>query len=412
LFLYCHSHQVHGRCARKGGSVARKVRQAVAKNVSSSILVAGLLARFLLVTLGVDRDVLSWLKTGQQIAIHGLFSLYSFRGSGYRYPPLWSLACALAYFLHPATDFHDDRFLFLIKSPLIIADTLTFFALTRLVRRRRGTTRAVLAGILYFLNPFVIYVGAYGGFFDPLAVMFLVLTIYFLHDQDLIGSGLTASLAALTKQYSYPVISTLFVLVWKREGPRKALSFMGLILLIFGGVSLPFFIHSGEGYIRAIFYSAPGPIRRSCTGLWSLLWNLERHTPYEVISWLPWLDSFHYYVFYGTISIPLLAIIFSDNTSESRACLLSSLCFLCFSPQVHSQYLILFIPFLIIEIIQGRLHPFWYTVTMLPMIFQALPKSWQTRFIVSTVLFLTFLALLTQIMLSTIRRDHKDIPVR
>ena len=383
--------------------------ESILKDARVLIFAAGLLVRILLITIYVDRDALAWIRAGQIIDAHGLSSLYSFEGSGYRYPPFWSYVCATAYSLDPVTDFQNNLFLVLIKSPLIIADSLTFYIITDFLRKKATPKLAALGGILYFLNPFVIYVGAYLGVFDSLVVMFLVLTVYFLDEQDPVGGGLAAGLAVLTKQYAFPLVLALFVLTCKNGERQKAFCFAGLILLIFGGASLPFLNYNRQSYIDAILYSTSGPIRQSSTGLWSVFWNLERHTPIEVISWFPWLENIDYDIFYGGLLIPLAIITMSKDISEDGICLIASLCFLCFSPQVHSQYLVLFIPFLIMEILRHELHPFWYFLTVLPMIFQAMPNSWQTMFITSIVLFLAFLGLLTQTVYDVVIRGQDRV---
>ena len=363
------------------------------------ILLFGVGIRFLLAPAGASRDVYVWMKTGWAV-VNSLSTLYSFRW-GYEYPPLWGFICGLVYVLYPAASMLDPVFLVLIKTPLIVADVITFYSLYRLFRSFLKDNEALLFGVLFFLNPFVILVSAFYGFFDPLAVMFLVVMIYFLHSRDLFKAGLTAGLAVLTKQYAFPVVLVLAFLFGKRLDFQKVLVFLGTIVVAFVMGSAPFLFYDFWGYTRALVYTTPGSIEASCTGLWSVLFGLTRHTPFEVFDWWPWLGEASYYVFYALMAVPVLIVVFSRKISfdVNRACLLEVLIFLCFSPIVHSQYLLLFIPFTVVGIAAKELPRFWYLLTLLPLItfIPSILPTWLLFLVRSAGLFLALVALLLRV---------------
>ena len=364
-----------------------------------AILLLGMGIRFLLAPAGASRDVYVWLKTGWAV-VNRLSTLYSFPW-GYEYPPLWSFICGLVYVLYPATSMFDPVFLVLIKTPLIVADAVTFYVSYRLFCSFLKDNEALLFGALFFLNPFVILVSAFYGFFDPLAIMFLVVMTYFLHRRGWFKAGLIAGLAMLTKQYAFPVVFVLAFLFGKRLDFRKTLVFSGTAVIAFMAGSAPFLFYNFWGYMRAIVYATPNSFEASCTGLWSVLLGLTRHTSFEVIDWWPWLGEVSYYVFYALMIAPAIIVVFSRKITfdVNRACLLEVLTFLCFSPIVHSQYLLLFIPFTVVGIAARELPRFWYVLTLLPLIalIPSVLPMWLLFLVRSAGLFLALVVLLLRI---------------
>ncbi|MEM3087903.1 MAG: hypothetical protein QXP20_02120 [Candidatus Bathyarchaeia archaeon] len=375
------------------------------------ILLVGIGIRFLLAPTGASRDVFVWLKTGWAV-VNRFSTLYSFRW-GYEYPPLWGFICGLVYAVYPAASMYDPVFLILMKSPLIVADVITFCFLCRLFRSFLKDNETVLWGMLFFLNPFVILLGAFYGFFDSLAVMFLVMMMYFLHRQNSLRAGLTAGLAMLTKQYTFPVVVLLTFLLGKRLDFQKALVFSGTAITAFLIGSAPFLFYDLWGYVKTIVYTTPTSLEASCTGLWSVLLGLTRHTPFEVLDWWPWLIEASYYVFYALMIAPALVIVFSRKLSfdVNRVCLLEVLIFLCFSPIVHSQYLLLFIPFTVTGIAAGELPRPWFILSLLPLIAfipSALP-TWLLFVVRSAGLFLALVALLLRVAVDFYRGEPSKL---
>jgi len=377
-----------------------------------AILLFGVGIRFLLAPLGASRDVYVWMKTGWAV-VNRFSTLYSFRW-GYEYPPLWGFICGLVYAVYPTASMFDPVFLILIKTPVIVADVIMFCLLYRLFRSFHKDDEALLFGLLFFLNPFVILIGAFYGFFDPLAAMFLVATMYFLRRQNLLRAGLTAGLAMLTKQYAFPVVLVLTVLSGKGLDFRRALVFSGMAVIAFMTGSAPFLFYDFWGYVKAVVYTTPTSIEASCTGLWSVLLGLTRHTPFEVFDWWPWLVEASYYVFYALMMAPVLVIVFSRRLSfdVNRLCLLEVLVFLCFSPIVHSQYLLLFIPFTVAAIATRELSRSWFILCLLPLIalIPSVLPTWLLFLVRSVGLFLALVALLLRVAVDFYRGQPSRLP--
>jgi hypothetical protein len=80
--------------------------------------------------------------------------------------------------------------------------------------------------------------------------------------------------------------------------------------------------------------------------------------------------NLQYPIFFGICAVSLA--VFNKVTHKigdkalNNAVLISTLVFLVFSPVVHAQYYLLFIPFTIIASFYKRLKPLWYAITILP----------------------------------------------
>jgi Gpi18-like mannosyltransferase len=87
------------------------------------------------------------------------------------------------------------------KLPLILADYLCAVLLYRFVRKIRdeGSGRRVF--ILWFLNPFVIFVSSIYGNFDVLAVFLTLLALYAMYSRRYLSAGLAVGLGVSIKLY-------------------------------------------------------------------------------------------------------------------------------------------------------------------------------------------------------------------
>ena len=101
-----------------------------------------------------------------------------------------------------ATVVPDFLFNFLIKLPLLVSDTLAALLLYKIVNKLSGNRGlAEKAALLWFLNPYLIWISATWGMWDSMAAMFSLLSLYFLIDRRLTLSAICLVLGAVTKLY-------------------------------------------------------------------------------------------------------------------------------------------------------------------------------------------------------------------
>lgn len=118
---------------------------------------------------------------------------------------------------------------FLVKLPLILADTLVALLLYRVVLRLTSKTElAVSAAALWYLNPGVIWVTAGWGMFDTLPALFTVVFFYFFVEQRYLLSGVALALAVALKYYAVVFFVPLLLYSgMKRHGFGVLASVMG-----------------------------------------------------------------------------------------------------------------------------------------------------------------------------------------
>ena len=125
----------------------------------------------------------------------------------------------------------------LVKIPLIISDTLVALVIYRLVIKAFSDhNTAIFASMLWFLNPFVIWVSSGWGMFDTFPALFTLLAVYFAIQNKYWQSGLGLVVAFAMKYYAIVLVPILLIFIWKK-GHAKALS-RTLVAMIATGVGL------------------------------------------------------------------------------------------------------------------------------------------------------------------------------
>ncbi|OPY26794.1 MAG: hypothetical protein A4E31_01371 [Methanomassiliicoccales archaeon PtaU1.Bin030] len=87
------------------------------------------------------------------------------------------------------------------KLPLILADYLCGVLLYRFVRKIKDEDSGRRVFILWFLNPFVIFVSSIYGNFDVLAVFLTLLALYAMYSRRYLSAGLAVGLGVSMKLY-------------------------------------------------------------------------------------------------------------------------------------------------------------------------------------------------------------------
>lgn len=230
----------------------------------------------------------------------------------------------------------------IVKSVFSLFDVLTGILLYYIARRIFSTSRlvAVIASLLYLLNPMTIYISAIYGMFDNIALFFLLLGLYMYMDGRHVSAGLfIAGFSVSVKQTILPSLLVLITDVFKKHGlSRTSLKY---IMVVLTGALIPFtpFIIASPGTMGSLLNallesSRPGytePVVYSFNGLSSLITYNYRDYIWVIESW---------WVFFTVITLSLLLLYYKQGDNLLLGLSLAYIAFTAFYWRVNHQYLV------------------------------------------------------------------------
>jgi hypothetical protein len=270
----------------------------------------------------------------------------------YLYPPLWAYILYAIGLVQPQT--LNLSYLLLLKTPIIIADILTYLIIVRLTLDvTKDLKLASIGGIIWFLNPMVIWVTSFFAMFDSLCSMFMLLGLLSLARKKLVWGGIAFGLALSTKQYAFlPFVTILTYLVYTLG--LRAFKFFASSAIPFGVLSTPFLVNPRifSVFVKALVYGGPSEFNSKFNyAVWRILLPLNHAGIIPDFIFNPMV----YYAFYLMIFIPSIYYItqklkgrkmaYSIETLLNAACI-SAFIFVLFSPQVCDNYFVMPIAFL------------------------------------------------------------------
>jgi hypothetical protein len=306
-----------------------------------AVFLASVVVRCLLLPITYGPDFLVW-DLASKGTLDGI-NIYAhhpagYLGGPYTYPPLFLYVELPFQWLAIHTGL---PFTVLGKLPIVAGDLLTGYLIALfLAKRHHGDGRIALASAAYLLNPLVLYNGAFYGRFDAVCAGLFLLALH-LHVAEGRQTWRFASVyAAAIATKIYPV----FLLPWlwmkeRRSRPRLA----GALLLVVGGLSLPYIATSPRAFVSDI-----------------LLYNLNR-TPSNLSWQIVLLDRLPYQTLWivGALFLVLFGAVLCRLTTLDvySASLIGILVFLLLSKLVIEQYLLWTFPFLIQQAAHARSRP-------------------------------------------------------
>ena len=142
----------------------------------------------------------------------------------------------------------DPIFNTLIKTPLIIADTLSAFLIYKIsIFYTKDYSISKSSAALYFFSPIVIWISAAWGQYDSLAVLFTILSFYLLLvSKRIVFSSLALYIAFFIKIYPIIFIIPIIISILRFEKDRqwKMMSFivilipLSIYLIFFDGIAI------------------------------------------------------------------------------------------------------------------------------------------------------------------------------
>ena len=302
------------------------------------VLVVGLALRAVLLPLGHGSDF-SQQELAERFTLAGI--------NVYTQPPHAKAINAYAYFplfLYLELPFmwlglHAHiSFTILGKLPVMAGDVLTALLIAAyLDDRGHGDGVMALGAALYFLNPLVLYNGAFDGRFDALCVGLLLLALRSYKRDRRRGWAFPLLYAAAVAAKTYPI----FILPWLliRE-PRRRLRILTALLVVLGGLSLPYLLRSPAQFLYDIVLYNGHRLPSGQT--WQ---NVVRgYLPREVVRLL----TYPLLALFGSALLLLTAL------DLLTYCTVAILLFLLLSKIVYEQYFLWVMPFLIFDLIARR----------------------------------------------------------
>lgn len=229
------------------------------------ILAVGIAVRLVLMPISAHPfDMYVWYNDAKSILANGPLYLEGF-------PPLWYhyLMVPIAYIynalsavlptgtismssLPSALDFYPSYnisvvpgmlFNFIVKIPFLISDIIIALLLYKLVGELTGKKAlAQSAALLWFLNPFVIWISAAWGMWDTLPALFSLAAMYLLIKRRFALSAVSLSLGVAAKLYPAIFLVPLIFYLYKTSNPSERNRNLGMFVGVFFGVTLLLFL--------------------------------------------------------------------------------------------------------------------------------------------------------------------------
>jgi hypothetical protein len=315
----------------------------------AGVLVVGVVVRAILVPITHGPDFTVW-DLASRATLDGV-NVYAhhpaYTGGPYSYFPLFLYIELPMQWLALHT---GVPFTILGKLPIVAADlAATLLIVGELSRHQAGERAQAIGAALFFLNPLVLYNGAFYGRFDSVAVAFLMLAVVLRHAKPARGwrFALAYSLAVAAK--TFPIFLLPRVLGRERAGTVRVLLTVGVVLF---AISAPYVIASPTAFATDLLYSAD-----KLSG--GLSWQVVLHGLPAALQ----VDIGD--VLLGVFVAAAIALAFVEDFTVAGAAVM--VLFLLLSKQVIEQYLLWPLPFLVLIAVGRRSRPAWMLVAELTM---------------------------------------------
>jgi uncharacterized membrane protein len=364
------------------------------------IIGVGVAARLILMPVAAHPyDVYYWYLTTQDITNNGFSSLQSF-------PPLWYhyMLIPLSYFynwlagifptgsismstLPSILNFYPSYnialipgflFNFVVKIPFLISDIVVTLLLYKTVQKfLKNRNLAEMAALMWFLNPFVIWISAGWGIWDTLPALFSLGAFYFLLEKRWVFSAVCLSLGVALKIYPLLFLIPIGFYFLKTKGEKHRYRSCAIFSLVFGLSTMLLFLPYIESaptlFKELIVPSSAGsatvtnptvnPLGFGLT-YWSIYLLTRLTTIFlslEIISFLTLLSATCVVIALIFVSWKIRRFNFKDDPiSIAVAFLLTIFAFFLFFRYICEQWFIWAIPFLIILVVTSNVKKKYY----------------------------------------------------
>jgi hypothetical protein len=339
------------------------------------VLLVGSLIRIVLSPFtGHAYDMEVWKFATRTFYESGEIALFS----SWTSPPLFYYALILFYFpyalLYYFLGFNDWRIFYhpvraleslFLKMPMIIADTLIFILLIKILHLIKPTLtkeRTIFLSSIFFLNPYVIMISSVWGMFDSLAMLFIIAGIYLWLQKKYLSAGLLFTLSALTKWIgAAPLLFEIILLLCSKRFKTaiklitaSSLSFLTIFFL-------PFVLTEQIDYFLEVLSFRLG--RGSDIITWHGITYLEYFRLQGVFNILPnWFVSNYFLFTFGLFAtflcVRLIQLSLKEHSTQKilliKGTLLAFLVFYLTYHRINEQFLLWSIPLIPLLLVLSR----------------------------------------------------------
>jgi Gpi18-like mannosyltransferase len=264
---------------------------------------------------------------------------------------------------------------FTVKIPFLISDTLVTLLLYKIIKEFTGNKGlAEKAAVLWFLNPFVIWISASWGMWDTIPALLSLATLYLLIKKRIRLSAICLSLGVACKLYPALFLVPIAIFLFK-SSPNviRKKNLINFFLIFAAGSVLLFLPYIGvipnliNSYFAQITSSLADPLNNPIAfGLtyWSLF-GLNRLISFPYIPQIETIVSI-LSVGLAVILIPYTYWRVSKMSFQkpifdlATAFLLGVMALFLSYSIICEQFFIWAIPFLILLLVVGRVRPIYY----------------------------------------------------
>lgn len=314
------------------------------------VLLLGVLLRAVLTPLTHGQDFVVWdLASRGTLAGINIYAHHPhYPGGPYAYTPLFMY---LELPMQWAAMHIGWSFTVLGKLPIIAGDILTAVMIAiYFARRGAGDGTGALATALYFLNPLVLYNGAFYGRFDTVCVGLFMLALYMYESSQ-------------ERAWRFPVVYGLavaakifpgFILpwLWRHAPVRRPYMLAGLVAVV-GGISLPYLLTSPASFFAdVVLYDGrklPGNLS------WQIIFIDILHLPSQTVRLIS----------YALLALFVIALFLYTRLDLYTYCAVAILLFCTLSKVLIEQYFLWSMPFLIIAAVGRRSWASWGVLSLL-----------------------------------------------
>ncbi len=297
------------------------------------VLVAGVLARTALVPITHGPDFTVWdlasRATLKGVNVYAHHPAYS--GGPYTYFPLFLyIELPMQWLaLHTGVSFTIYG-----KLPIVVADLAATLLIVREMRRHGSGVRAQAVGAaLFFLNPLVLYNGAFYGRFDSVAVALLMAALSLRGQHGRQRLALLICVCPLGRGEDVPAVPV--AVAGTPRAQRCAAGGLEPSAAVLAAISLPYLLTSASAFVDDLLYSAgklPG----------GMSWQVVMHGLPATVQ----VDVGDVLLGAFVVAAVLVAFAFADDLTVAAAATI--VLFLLLSKQVIEQYLLWPLPFLVL----------------------------------------------------------------
>jgi uncharacterized membrane protein len=258
-------------------------------------------------------------------------------------------------------------FNFIVKIPFLISDILVALLLYKIVGENTGKkSLAQAAAILWFLNPFVIWISASWGMWDTLPALFSLAAMYLLIKRRIALSAVSLSLGVAAKLYPSIFLVPLIIYLYKTSNHLERRKNLGLFAGVFFGASLLQFLPylgTAANFVADFFLLGSGSTVHTIIPLGPFSFGLTYWSPTVYLNLnsgiVQFISVFSLALFVGT----LMLVYWRSNkftfknpvTDLSMAMLFCTAALLLSYRIICEQWVIWAIPFLVILCVTARL---------------------------------------------------------